>query len=193
LLASLPLLLALVAGEPTVEDLAALRRGEVVVHREAATEAGSRDSFVAFVEVAAPSEKVWEAMLDFETLGYRSSLTREVTRYRQEVLSDGSVLYGIRYRLSVLGVDVVYHVLHRQDPARSRLSWSLDPTKANDLAVVDGSFEVRPTDRPDRVTVVYESLIDPGMHLPAPLDRYLRGRQLVGHLEAIRSIAEQKP
>lgn len=183
------LLLSHLEASPGAQDEEALRRGEVVIHRRPQEGGEGKTSFVASLEVDAPSDRVWAAMLDFEALGYRSSLTREVTRYRQEVQPDGTVLYGIRYRISVLGVDIVYHVLHRHDPVGGWLTWSLDPQLASDLSVVDGRFEVSPTERPGRVRLTYESRIDLGRRIPGTLERYLQEKQLPGHLMAIRDLA----
>lgn len=162
------LLLAALAGSPlaapaapSAEEAARLAAGEVVLRSVAPARPGAV-RVEAIVDVHAPREAVWAALVDFG-----SRKVKALAPYRPAA---GDELW-LRWTVSAFGVDVVYHNHYVLAPDAGTLLHELDPAEENDLAGSRGLFTLSPL--PGGTRLAYDVETDFGRALPAVVKRWL--------------------
>jgi hypothetical protein len=173
------------APEPGEEVLAALpadRVEELYAKHVVVTPAPEAGSGVArgFVIFEAPIARAFQLLAQTpRQREYRPELTGLETI---EVTPDGNVE---EYRIRILFLDIRYYLRHRLDRERRRLRWELAPGFENDLARVEGSWELHPL-RPDQTLGVLATRVEVGPALPAFLQDYATRKNLPATLERCR-------
>ena len=112
---------------------------------------------------------------------------RAVELYAQESRPE---LIGARWTMSVPGISVVFHLLYDCHRDEGYCTFSLDPTKPNDLEECEGHYLVTP--RGSGTRLVYASRSDTGRSLPGWLRRWLAERSLRRQVDGIRKRAEAR-
>ncbi len=110
--------------QPTANELATLRAGEVVV-REAPPKKAGAIRVEAFVDVAAPPDRAWAALTDYAARVRGSSSLEGHEVYRADPATPCIRWWGGRF-----GVDVVFHNCYTLAPDRRKLTYTLDPDPA---------------------------------------------------------------
>ncbi len=171
----------------TEAELERLKDGEIVqrmVRLEGDVVAGR---LLGVIEIEADSGDVWAAVLDYEERASTSGA--QVSRYRDE-WSGGDHLVDLHYELPVFMRTVEYHLQHRYDPDEPTLSWTLDPGRTNDVALIEGSFSTVAGSRPGTTVLVYEGAVDTGKPIPVWVETFLLKQTFRDFLASIRDRAE---
>lgn len=124
----------------TAAEEATLRAGEVVL-RELPTRAEGAIRVLAVVDVKAPAEAVWAALLDFPSRKQSNPAVQSVENYKAPTATQ----QNIRWRVSKFGFDVVYHNTYVIDREEGRLEHFLDRTQQNDLVESRGVYDLAPS------------------------------------------------
>jgi hypothetical protein len=180
LLACLSIVLLGAAPSLSSEEQAALSRREVVIRSEETAQGGE---VVAVVAVNAPAEKVLDAVLDLPPRADEVGPLTEVSVYKNE----GDEV-AAKFVISVMGSATTFHVLYDVDRAGLKTTYSLDPSKTNDIASSDGSYEVVPNGTGSHL--VYRSAVTSDSWVPSWLKQKLTEGPLIEQLEGIRARAE---
>ncbi|TPV95793.1 MAG: SRPBCC family protein [Myxococcales bacterium FL481] len=161
----------------------------VMVDATLAPDGPNRVKVQAQVDVHADVDAVWAAVIDFDARVRENWLVDEAVVYASR--RDGDQFrYGVRWGLSVAGVDVVYHTTYALDRDREQLEWSLDDEYANDLEYARGHYRLEPADE-GYVRVVYVFEVASGHVAPLWLRRRLTKRGVNALLSSIRDAAER--
>jgi hypothetical protein len=192
-LALLPLLVAVPASadpealahlERESPKLAArlLRDGLVVLKDgepgASARQAGFVEAYVLFEE---SPDRVFALLAD----------TRRQAEFRPELerietvaaVSDGSIE---EHRLGVLFMQIAYRLRYQIDPASRRIDWSLDPGFANDIARIDGWWQLDEAEG-GRTLARFGTRVEVGPALPAFLAELVTRKDLPQTLERCRA------
>jgi hypothetical protein len=137
------------------EELAQLQAGEVVVRY-----GGPGGETVAFVDVAAPPDKVMQAVLDLPPRKKEVSGLKVLEIYRRE-----PGLTGARWEAGMGPYTLSFHVLYEYDLAAGWCVYSLDTSKPNDLNSTAGSYQAYATS-PGHSRLVYRAKADASSPLP---------------------------
>jgi hypothetical protein len=137
------------------EELAQLQAGQVVVRY-----GGSSGETVAFVDVAAPPDKVMQAVLDLPPRKKEVSGLKVLEIYRRE-----PGLTGARWEAGMGPYTLSFHVLYEYDLAAGWCVYSLDTSKPNDLNSTAGSYQAYATS-PGHSRLVYRAKADASSPLP---------------------------
>ncbi len=169
----------LLASEPP-ELVERLLRDRLMILEEVD---GGRDSFViAYVIFERSMDDVVALLRQAERqMEYRPELRSVET---VEVLEDGRV---DEQRLRVVFTSLVYRIRYREKLAEGRLEWSLDPRFDNDVAKLEGFWELRPyASDSGRTLARFGSNVDVGRAVPRFLQRGMSRRTVVRYLENCR-------
>jgi hypothetical protein len=186
LIAALSVLSA-VAAQPTEAEWAKLVAGDVVTRMAPELEP---DGAYGWVEIAAPPERIWAALTDPAVAVAASSAVKECTAYLDEPLPGGGRRVGWAYTLNVALSEVRYHLIRDLRPAEARMTWTLDPSRDNDLVLSTGSYGIGPGRTAGKALLTYESQLDSGRRIPAWIQQFLAGRALVSFLDRVRDTAQ---
>ena len=124
----------------TAAEEAQLSAREDVI-RELPAQGDGAVRVVAAVDIAAGTDAVWAALLDFEGRKRANPAVQAVEDYKPRTAD----AYHIRWRISKFGFDVVYHNRYAIDRAAGRLVHTLDPSQPNDLVESRGVYELYPS------------------------------------------------
>jgi hypothetical protein len=181
----LPWLLAAAPPEPialTSDEVATLGKGEIVIRTDlpAGTAAGGA---LGVLDVAAPVDRVIDAILDVEArVGEISGLkTAQVYERTPETVA-------VRWEVKVLTSTVVFHVRYTVDRATGWIPYGLDTAKSNEIASVEGAYQVYAAGSGSRI--VYRSKSDSGRSVPEWLKKWIAVEALSQQLDGIRDRAE---
>jgi hypothetical protein len=163
-------------------DWAELRAGKVLLHAESA---GARVTASGVVLVDAPPEVLWPAVLDVAARIPENRTLTAVHEYRR----DGPQQWCLQVDMSVLGAEVRIHHQYRWDPAENVATYTLDPTRTNDLARADGWYLVRAAE--GGAVLAYEAVTEAKVPVPGWVKKWLARDQLEGLLQGIRTRAER--
>lgn len=168
----------------TAEEEARLTKGEVVI-RHTDTEAGA--SVVAFANVrATPANVLAEAMDLADRKAENNTITGLDIYFRQAAPER----LGARWELTIMGSKIVFHALYDCFRDQGYCSYTLDPSKSNDLALSEGHYVVVPTSTGTRL--IYASKTDSGRSMPGWIRRWIAGSSLTSQVEGIRKRAEAR-
>lgn len=133
-------------------------------------------------ELDASAALVWDVLTDFDAWpGFMPGITRIEVR---ELAADQ---VAIRHETEKMGFTVAFTALTRVDRARMRLELALDPDAANDLAVMQASWQL--TELPNgRVRVELRSELESGRPVPRIVERRLVARSLA---ETVAAFADE--
>lgn len=95
----------------------------------------------AIVDIAAPPGVVWDIVIDFDARVRDSWVVDSAAVYRDESTGD-RLDKGIRWRLSIMGVDIVYHTNYKGSRSQGVVDWALDTTQENDIVDGSGRYQV---------------------------------------------------
>jgi hypothetical protein len=138
LLAPLPGVAAPVSVTP--EEEATLRAGEVVI-RELPTGSDGAVRVLAVVDIEAPPEAVWGALLDFQARKAANPAVQSVEPYKPATATE----LHYRWHISKYGADIVYHNRYVVDRAKGRMVHDLDAAQPNDLVASRGVYDLAPS------------------------------------------------
>lgn len=168
----------------TAEEEAELAAGEIVIRMDRGSETGG--GAIGVVDVEATPEAALAALMD---LGARVG---EVGGLKAvETYLDEPGRLGVRWELKVLTFPVVFHNLYTIDQSRGWVRYSLDPSRENGLAAVEGSYQVYPV--PGGARIVYHSETDSGRPVPQWVKRWLATGALKEQLRGVERRAEARP
>lgn len=185
-----PLLFADAAAEPTPVDLSAeeekLLDGREIVIREEGSDSGG--FVVGILDVKAPPEKVWAAILDFNA---RVDDVRSLTKVEIYEQSSEPEMLGVKWVLSVLMQEIVFHIKYEVDRESGWCRYVLDTSKSNDIVSSEGSYQVLSQGTSSRF--IYRSRSDSGRRMPGWVRRWLAVDSLRDQMNGIRKRAEHSP
>lgn len=158
--------LAVIGGQPA-RLLAQLERDGIVLLQEA--EAGRTTALVIFRQ---PLPDVMRLLVQVER---QSEFRPEIDRIRPVLQSETANLS--EYHMKIMLMRIRYHAHYRWNRAERRIWWSLDPGYPNDLALLEGSWELFELDD-ERTLGRFATRIDVGAALPAFLQDYATRKKL---------------
>lgn len=162
---------------------------DLVARREIATrfDPGSANTggVVGVIDVAATVDATWRAILDVEARVGEISGLSTVRRY----LDDGRRL-GARWEARIVGQPIVFHVVYELDAASRFIRFHLDSDQTNDIAAVQGAYQLYAAGGATRL--VYWSETDSGRPVPSFVKRWLASDALAQQLTGIRARAEAR-
>jgi hypothetical protein len=165
---------------PTADEAAALGRGEVVVRPVDAT-----GEIVGLVDIpGADRARVMSAVLDFDLRVKVVSSLEGIEVYAPE--SDPKGL-GAKFRLSILGSTVVYHLRYTIDRDAGWCTFTLDPDLPNDIVGTWGSYAITPI--PGGQRLAYRSRVDSGRPVPGFVKNWVATDSTKVQLTAMRQAA----
>ena len=157
------------------DGLVVLKDGEPGASRHAA---GFVEAYVLFEETP---DRVFALLADTRRQAeFRPELERIET---VSALSDGSIE---EHHLGVLFTEIAYRLRYRIDPPAQRIDWALDPGFANDLARIDGWWELHEAEG-GRTLAHFGTRVDVGPALPAFFAELATRKDLPGTLERCRA------
>lgn len=189
----LPLLLlaAALAASPALRPAvdpatqARLDAGEIVMLAPTAT-ATAR----ALVEIDAAPSRVWQVISDPAHLRASTRTVQTLTVHSDQTGPDGVREQRLGYVIKVGLGHVRYNVIRRYDLAQGRMTFTLDPTRDNDIAATEGLWTLHPT--ADGGTLfVYEARLDSGRPIPAFIQDELTEQSLKRFLSYVQQVAPQ--
>jgi hypothetical protein len=133
------------------------------------------------VDVAAPADRVWAAILDVPARVGEIKGLKEAEIYHRAASPEQ---LGVRWLVQVLMSRVEFHVLYEVDRAAGWCRFRLDGTRENDLADVQGAYQVY--DAGGKSRIVYRSFTDSGRNVPEVLRNWLATDSLREQLDGIR-------
>ena len=134
----------------------------------------------AYVLFERPLDRVYALLSETARQGeYRSELEGLATVAQ---LPDGHV---DEHQIRILFMKVGYRLRYRLDPERRRIAWELDPSLANPMRRVDGSWELYAMD-PTHALGRLSTSVDVGDALPAFLEEAVTRTTLPRTLERCR-------
>lgn len=102
-----------------------------------------------------------------------------------EMVKDSGGSNVTRHNLSMLFIEVSYHVLTRIDAKSSRITWTLAPGRPSDLTRYEGFWELHELTS-DRTLARFGTAVDVGPAVPAALQDYATRSGVPESLERIR-------
>ena len=148
----------------TEKQAAAIADGKIVMFEEDA--AGTNKFVQGIALIEADASAVWALLLDAEFMKGSSSAVEDVTFYDDRT-ENGVRRMGTSWTLKVAFQEVKYSTLREYHAAEGHMTWTLDPTKENDLASTDGSYTTLPGPRPGTTYLIYKSFFDAGKSMPS--------------------------
>ena len=184
-LSVLPLIFTLAVTVPGLPDLnekqsKALADGKIVM-----VEGNKEDTnkFVLGVAlVPAEAVDVWALLLDSEFMKTSSSAIQDAVFYDDRV-EDGIRRMGIAWTLKVAFQEVKYFTLREYHVADGHMTWTLDPTKENDLASTVGSYTTLPGPKAGTTYLVYRSFFDAGRSMPTWVEESITEKGIKKYLK----------
>ncbi len=158
--------LAVIGGQPA-RLLAQLERDGIVLLQEA--EAGRTTALVIFRQ---PLPDVMRLLVQIER---QSEFRPEIDRIRPVLQSETANLS--EYHMKIMLMRIRYHAHYQWNRAERRIWWSLNPGYPNDLALLEGSWELFELDD-ERTLGRFATRIDVGAALPAFLQDYATRKKL---------------
>jgi hypothetical protein len=119
----------------TVEK-ASLLQGDAI-RRQVKKDSGGRG--VSIMDVRAPTERVWEVILNYGAYPEWIGNLERTQTYRNA----GNHRF-VTFELEVFGMDVIYYIDHTIDRDQGRLTWQLDYTRESDIDDSTGYWLVYP-------------------------------------------------
>jgi hypothetical protein len=153
----------------TPAEEASLRAHEVVV-RDLPARSDGAVRVQSLLDIPAPQAAVWTALVDFQgRLGGNSAL-KAVEPYRA---ASGAEQW-IRWTVSAMGFEVVYHNHYVLDRANGTVTYELDKSQENDLAASHGTLAIFPSPAdPAQIRLFYEAESDFGHAVPTFAQRWM--------------------
>jgi hypothetical protein len=177
-----PEALALLERESPALAARLLRDGLVVLRNGEPGASARHPGFVeAYLLFEDPPDRVFALLAD----------TRRQAEFRPELerietvaaLSDGSIE---EHRLGVLFTQIAYRLRYQIDPESRRIDWSLDPGFANDVARIDGWWQLDEAEG-SRTLARFGTRVEVGPALPAFLAELVTRKDLPHTLERCRA------
>lgn len=110
-------------------------------------------------DVKAPTNIVWEKILDYNNYAKMVPKTIDSQNYKVEKHRDGSQTIYTRMKIGMGPVRLTFHVKHEYQPKLNSLTWTLDYSKKSDFDDSCGYWYVIPhPDNPGEWTRVYYSV-----------------------------------
>jgi ribosome-associated toxin RatA of RatAB toxin-antitoxin module len=152
--------IVLAAGlELSANDLEQAASGQVIV---VMSDDGSES--VSAVHIAAPPDRVFDAILDFSDRVERSSMLR-----RAEVYARSETSVSVEFEAGLMGFTGAWHSVYTWDEKRTTCTYELDATRDNSLTEMEGRYDLEPVDGGTRLIIRTTSV--PGNQIPAWLVR----------------------
>ena len=167
--------------ELTADEQAEIAKGKVPVRF---TDGGTGGGVVGAIDIAADPKTVWAAIFDMGARLDEISGLREATVYEKT-----PTRMGVRWVVSVLGSHIQFHVLYELEPDRGWCRYRLDTSKDNDLADVQGAYQVYAHGAGTRL--IYRSETDSGRRVPGFIKRWAASDSLTAQLQGIQKRAEK--
>lgn len=159
-------------------------KGKIVVRHEE-TDSGGR--VTAVTHVSAPPAVVLDEVMNLEARQPESSVLTSVEIYRKQSAPD---VTGATFTLTILGGKTVFSILYDCHRDQGYCTYTLDPSKKNDIVSSDGYYLVLPDGSGTRL--VYASRADTGRSMPGWMKRWIAGSSLQGQVDGIRKRAEAR-
>ncbi len=165
--------------EFTAKEVAQLESGGVVVR-------SPTDDGVVIGAVDIPSESgpVWRAVMNFDARVENVGAIQSIDTYAPATDPKG---LGAKYVLTIMGMQIVYHLRYHQDPGERWVTFALDPDFENDLAASTGGYNIIQHGEGQRL--VYWSKTDAGRAVPGFIRNALSARSFKSQLGTMRELA----
>lgn len=131
------------------EEIVTIKAGQAV-RRQVKGKDGGRG--IAIMDVNAPPDKIWATILDYKA--YPNWIDNlDSTKVYGGSATEG---YLVTFKLSVIGMNIVYYIDHDYFPDKGLLTWTLDYSRESDLDDSTGYWLVYPSpDSPGHSRVEY--------------------------------------
>ncbi|MFK7931782.1 MAG: hypothetical protein AB8H79_26635 [Myxococcota bacterium] len=160
-------------------------KGQVVV-RHAPSDSGG--GVTAIAKVQAPPSVVLDEVMNLKARPSESSTLSSVEIYRKDAAPDRT---GATFTVTVMGSNTVFSILYDCHRSKGYCTYTLDPTRENDLVSVVGHYLVVPEGTGTRL--VYSSQAETGKSMPNWVRRWIAGSSLSSQVQGIRKRAEARP
>jgi hypothetical protein len=162
------------------ELLAQLEREKVVMLQEFAEQKVYGGPIHALVLFERPRNEVIRLLIQSpRQVEFRPELRRA------ELIEESDSAHVVEYEMRMMLTRIRYRARHGWDFGSGRVWWSLDPTFDNDLAILEGHWEVRAM-QSGRALARFGTKIDVGPALPAFLQDYAARKQLPKAMHNVR-------
>jgi hypothetical protein len=123
------------------EGMQVLAKGDVYVNADLRTRTPEAIKVMAVVDVRAAPGVVWDVIVDFNDRVKNSWLVDSARPYADHS-KDGHLDTGIRWRLSIMGSEIIYHARYAGDRAGGYMDWTVDATRDNDIEPSHGRYTI---------------------------------------------------
>jgi hypothetical protein len=166
--------------ELSPEEMARLKKGEIVILKEMASEGDDKTAYIrALLVLNKPIEKIWSLITKTERQVEYLSNIDEVTLVSRDGTGD-----IVEFHLSFGFIKVVYRVIHRYGD-NYYLYWSLDPNFKNDLKELKGFWQYFKLD--DNTTLArYGTRVKASSLIPKFVEEYMTKRDLPKALDDVK-------
>lgn len=135
------------------------------------------------IAIAAPPERCWEVLVDFERYPRWARDVKEATVVRRDEQGRAE---EVAFRVAALGRSARYTLRYDYSGAPGRLAWDL--IESDIMRRLDGAYEL--TGDGARTDVTYHLAVDLVIPLPGFVKRRAEGRIMSAALESLRDEAE---
>ena len=167
------------ALELTEAENTALQANEMVI-RESAV-----GSVIGIVHIKAPPRVVLEEVVNLQARVEEVSLIDDI-----ELYIDENDQKGVRWEVSMVGIDVQFHVLYQIDWENGWCSFDLDPTKENSISASSGSYKTEPIANGTRL--YYRSHASSSNAAPSWVRKTLTQHSMKQQINGIKARAEAR-
>lgn len=162
---------------------ARLVRGQSVVHRNA-------DFVTGVIEIETSADRLWAVLKDYDGVAADDPVIQDIEPYHQASLGS-HVEIALAFHLRVMSRDVLYHLHHEVYEDDMLMVWNLDPSRDNDMELVDGAFTVWPGSTASTTRLLYRSKIRTGAPIPESLEEEITASTLRHYLKDVKARAER--
>jgi ribosome-associated toxin RatA of RatAB toxin-antitoxin module len=164
-----------------------LQEGEILTELVDAESGGEQGTARASGIIAAPAERIWGVLTDWESYSDFMPNTVE-TKLRRR---DGDRAW-ISQHLRVLFNNIRYGAVWTMQPRAGLARFSLDEEEPNDIAASEGTWQLVPLRASERTLVRYESRVDVGRPVPGFIRNALSQWSLPRVLRGLRDEVEAR-
>ena len=152
---------------------------------------GETAHITGLMEIDASDEKIWEIILDPDSVLKSAKAMKEVTLTRDEVVADGHRELEVSFLIKVGLSEVRYHVVRHYHAADHHMTFEMDRSKDNDIDWTEGSYTTYDGLTAGQRLLVYTLVIDTGRNVPQWLEEDLTGSSLKRYLLYVKKAAEE--
>lgn len=150
------------AKELSAGEVEALMEGHILV--DALNNENGVPGLIAAFSVSAPRENIWKAFVDYDNF---SNIFEGVKKL--EVKSEDDQGATVEFWIDAVLADLNYTLYRKYERPNYKLTWN---RTQGDLEIIEGSWEIIDSPRPEKKIVVYSSFVKVGRLVPTKLVRW---------------------